>query len=200
MSAAERLLETWFGDDLDEPETVGRRTAHWFASTEAFDDTLREGFGALPDRARGGALDDWRASARPALARVLALDQLPRNLYRGTPDAFAYDAAAVEAAEDALARGHDDTVHPAEAAFFYLPFEHAEDRALQERSVACFRALRRRAPVALAAHFDATLDYAERHRVVVERFGRFPHRNAILGRPSTPEERAYLEGGGDTFG
>ena len=130
---------------------------------------------------------------------MIALDQLPRNLFRGTPQAFAYDSAALDLSRWALARKLDKKIHPVEAAFLYLPLEHAEDLALQAECVALFRALAERAPAPLRDRFESFLSYGERHHAVIERFGRFPHRNRILGRSSTPEELRYLKGGGEAF-
>ena len=199
MTNADAVLETWFGDDLEDPQTVVDLCLNWFAPDSSFDDLIRDRFAALPDRARDGEFSDWIRDARSTLALVLVLDQFPRNLYRGTPRSFAYDSAALGTSREALAREVDADLHPVEAIFLYLPFEHAEDRELQAQSVALFRSLADRAPAQLADRFAGFVEYAERHQAVIERFGRFPHRNSILGRPSTPEERSYLESGGETF-
>lgn len=199
VSLADQLLDTWFGSALDGPHEAQARNAVWFRATPAFDAELRTRFGTLPDRLRAGEFGDWRAAPHTTLARVIALDQIPRNIHRGTPAAFAYDGAALDAALDALARGHDLVVHPLHAVFLYLPFEHAEDASMQARSIACFTALRARAPDGLAPLFDSYLDYAHRHAEVIARFGRFPHRNDVLGRESTPQEDAYLRAGGQRF-
>lgn len=196
----EPLLAFWFGDDLDAPERVDARVRVWFGGGRDFDARVRARFERLPERAARGELDAWREGARPALALVLALDQLPRNLHRGGARAFAFDPLAREAAEQALGRGFDAELHPVEASFLYLPLEHAEDPEAQERSVALFRALQERAPAALRPQIETFLGFAERHREVIRRFGRFPHRNLLLGRPSTAEELAYLRAGGETFG
>jgi uncharacterized protein (DUF924 family) len=197
---ADAIHAFWFGDDLESLEAVTSRSRIWFASDRAFDASVRERFGALPRRAAAGACDDWQASARSCLALVLVLDQFPRNLYRGSAESFAYDAVALEVADLALERGFDAKLTPIEAVFFYLPLEHAEDADCQARSVERFGALAQRCDPALRDPFDSFLSYAVRHREVIERFGRFPHRNALLGRESTPEERAYLASGGDAFG
>jgi len=195
----ERLLAFWFGDDLSTADAVAGRSATWFRADPDFDRAIRERFGDWPDRALAGELDHWLKSARGTLALVLVLDQLPRNLHRGTPRAFAYDARALEVAEDALRRGVDDVLHPVEAAFVYMPLEHAEDRALQDRCVELFTQLAASCPIEFADQLAEYRNYAERHRDVVKRFGRFPHRNAILGREPTPEEEAWLAEGGERF-
>jgi uncharacterized protein (DUF924 family) len=194
----ESLLEFWFGDSMTSEAAARDRVGVWFVANDAFDALCRR-FGDLPERAASGELDCWLGEARPALALVLAVDQLPRNLFRGTPRAFAFDLRAQSAATDAVASGFDASLHPLERSFLYLPFEHAEDLALQERSVALYEALERDAPAGLADVFTSFSDYARRHRDVIARFGRFPHRNAILQRAPTAAEAAWLEGGGERF-
>lgn len=198
-SIPDSLLKTWFGEDLDTSAAVSARARAWFAGDESFDDVIRQQFSSLPDRALRGEFANWREDARSALALVIALDQLPRNLFRGSPQAFAYDSAALDLARWALSCKVDAQLHPVEAAFVYLPLEHAEDLALQTQCVALYRALLERAPAALLDQFESFLSYAERHHAVIERFGRFPHRNPIIGRASTPEEVRYLKEGGETF-
>jgi steroid delta-isomerase-like uncharacterized protein len=200
MGGDRELLDLWFGTDLDSAEAVAERSRLWFEGGAEVDRQLRARFADLPDRAAAGALDGWRGQPRSALARVLALDQLPRNLFRGEPRAFAYDGLALEAAETALAAGFDRSLHPLEAGFLYLPFEHAERGEAQERSVALFESLAARATPALRLTLEAWADFARRHRDVIARFGRFPHRNPVLGRFPTPLERAYLAAGGESFG
>lgn len=176
----EGVLAWWFA-----PETKPR----WFGGGNAFDEAVRDYFGPLYARAAGGELDGWAAEPRGLLALVILFDQVPRNIFRGTARAFEGDAQALALARLAVDRGLDQAMSMDERLFLYLPFEHAEDLADQERSVALFRALG-----------DAGyLDYAIRHQAVIERFGRFPHRNAILGRASTVEEVAFLEQPGSSF-
>ena len=158
----------------------------WFARNDAFDTAMRDRFEAVQHAAGRGDYVDWIDTAEGALALVLLLDQFPRNLYRGRPQAFATDPQARWAASKGIARGHDQATDPALRVFFYMPFEHAEDLADQDRAVALMQALG-----------DADyLRYAELHRDLIRRFGRFPHRNTILGRESTVEEIAYLAGPG----
>ncbi len=135
-----------------------------------------------------GGLEQWRSTPLAALALVVVLDQFSRNMFRGTPRAFAGDPAALAAATVALERGFDRLLSPAERIFMYLPFEHAEDLAAQHRSLALFEALD-----------PNDLEYARRHHEIIARFGRFPHRNAVLGRESTPEEIEFLKGPGSSF-
>lgn len=189
--AAQDVLAFWFG-----PEDVER--AVWFARDPAFDAEIARRFGALVSAALDGGLDAWPDSAEGRLARVIVLDQFTRNIHRGTPRAFAGDAQALALARALVADGQDRALPPLRRVFAYLPFEHAEDRALQDESVRRFAALAAEGGVH-AASTARTLDYAERHRAVVARFGRFPHRNAILGRPGTDEELAFLQQPGSSF-
>jgi uncharacterized protein (DUF924 family) len=163
--------------------------AQWFTATPAFDREIRERFGDTHLMLAGGVDETWRADARSRLAAVIVLDQFPRNIYRGTPFAFATDGLALREAKLALAAGADAKVESSCRCFFYLPFEHAEDIAEQDRSVALFSALG-------DAEFT---DYAVRHRDVIAAYGRFPHRNAILGRESTEAELEYLAKPGAGF-
>jgi uncharacterized protein (DUF924 family) len=157
----------------------------WFAKDAAFDRHFRSRFLALHESAASGALASWRSSAEGALALVLLLDQFPRNAFRGTPRMYATDESARAEANAALAAGHDAVIEPDLRLFFCLPFAHSEDIAHQERSVLLCRALG-----------ADKLAHAEHHRDIVRRFGRFPHRNAILGRRTTPAEQRFLDDGG----
>ena len=196
---SEKLLSFWFGGDLETPSVVATRCRVWFQGDDGFDAEIRARFASLPDHALQGPLPGAAPEPRRALARVIALDQLPRNLYRGSARAFAYDTRAREAAEAALERGSDDALHPLEALFLYLPLEHAEDPAAQRRCVELCRALLERAPGATREHYERFVDYALRHQRVIERFGRFPHRNPALAREPTEAEHRYLAEGGDRF-
>lgn len=190
--AVDRVLAFWFG----RPGEPGWDTLRpsWFARDDAFDAECRECFGALVERALRGELDGWAAGPRGALARVLLLDQLTRNIFRGTPRAFAGDAQAIAAARAMVGSRQDEALPAVQRAFVYMPYEHAEGIATQKEAVRLFRQLE-----AADARFADMRDYAERHRAVIERFGRFPHRNDILGRRSTAEEIAFLKQPGSRF-
>lgn len=164
----------------------------WFAKDEAFDGRIRDRFGDQIDRAAAGLFDSWRGTGRGCLALCLLLDQFPRNLFRGSARAFAYDAAARAVAHHAVAHGLDmeDGLTPAQRVFLYLPFEHAEDLDDQKR---CLRLMLQR------VGDDQAIDYAHRHLAIIDRFGRFPHRNAALGRTSTEAERRFLQEPGSSF-
>lgn len=195
----EPLLAFWFQDCGQTPEQISQLTGRWFGGEAAFDEALRVRFAALLDEAERGGLSSWNATPRGTVAALIALDQLPRNLARGAPGAFALDERAVAIACDAIDRGVDQRVRAVEAVFLYLPLEHSESLDHQRRCVALFEQLAARAPVVAADSFAGFCDYARRHLAVIERFGRFPHRNDVLGRPSSPEERAFLDAGGDSF-
>jgi uncharacterized protein (DUF924 family) len=185
------VLEFWFGAP-GAPE-FGRPRASWFQKSDAFDALLRDRFLATHEQAFAGALDPWGERPLSALALAVVLDQFPRNMYRGTPRAFAADPRALALAREVVARGFDEVLLPVQSWFVYLPFEHAEDLDAQRES------LRRFERLAIDAAGAGTFTYAMRHYAVIERFGRFPHRNAILGRASTPEEIAFLARPGSSF-
>jgi uncharacterized protein (DUF924 family) len=193
----EEVLSFWFGPPGAPPLANAER---WFTSDPAFDEEVRARFEGLLRRAAAGELEDWRESPPGALALVIALDQFPRNVYRDSPRAFATDDAARDVSLDAQARGFDRALSPVERWFLYLPLMHAEDRGLQERSVALFEALARGASAPdVREALAGAADYARRHRDVIDRFGRFPHRNRALGRVSTSQENAYLAQPGSGF-
>ena len=154
----------------------------WFGGGDEVDDRIRGRFLALHEALRDEVPESWRATARGVLAAVIALDQFPRNMYRGDRQAFAADPAALALAMEAIERGLDQAMSTDERKFLYLPFEHSEDPAVQARSVELFASL----------DDEDTLGYAVRHKEIIDRFGRFPHRNEVLGRASTPEEIEFL--------
>ena len=190
-SLAVAILDFWFGS----PGTPERGAAHdaWFRKDPAFDDAIRQRFGDAVNVAVAGGYGEWCNTASGALARVLLLDQFTRNIFRDTPRAFAGDARALATAEDAVARGLDRELEPYGRWFAYMPFEHAENVAAQQRSLELFGALGR------DMNDASLLQWAQKHAEVIFRFGRFPHRNAILGRESTPEELAFLAQPGSRF-
>ena len=192
MTAAARerwpeVLESWFGT------TPGASRAEWFRKDAAFDAALRARFADVHAAAAARELEAWRASAEPMLALVIVLDQLSRNLYRDDARAFAQDAHALDCAVQALARGDDLGLLPVQRQFLYLPFEHSEDLRDQEKALDLFASLEAFEPT------RGLGQWARRHHAIVARFGRFPHRNALLGRPSTPEEIEFLKTPGSGF-
>jgi uncharacterized protein (DUF924 family) len=162
----------------------------WFRKDDAFDDDIRTGFATLHMAGARGELAHWARTAEGALALLLLLDQFPRNLYRGSAHAFATDGLAREVAHAAPAEGYDRQVEPELRPFFYLPLEHSERLEDQDRCLALCQAHRD------ATGDEGTLKWAILHRDIIQRFGRFPHRNASLGRATTPEENAFLDEGG----
>ena len=181
------VLDFWFG------KPPGNMRVEWFRKEPAFDEEIRRRFGALHEAAARRELDAWRASAEPMLALVVVLDQFSRNLHRDDPLAFAQDAYARECAVEALGRKDDLALLPVQRQFLYMPFEHSESLEDQEKGVELMRSLEA---------FEETrglTQWAVRHRDIVARFGRFPHRNAVLGRASTPEEIAFLATPGSGF-
>jgi uncharacterized protein (DUF924 family) len=192
QAEAREVLDCWFGAP-DSP-TFGQERKCWFARNKAFDAMLRERFGALIDAAREGALDNWMETPLGALALVIVLDQFSRNCHRGTALAFAADDRALRVAQQMIASGADLLLPGAHhRAFAYLPFEHDETLASQHESLRLFKQLK--AEPGGASYYSS----AVRHARIIERFGRFPHRNAMLGRQSTAEETAFLKERGSSF-
>ena len=178
---ARDILEFWFGLL---PHAVRRE---WFGKDSTFDATIRTRFGGAIEAALGGAYREWRGDPHAALAHVVLLDQFTRNVFRDTPRAFAGDPEALATAISVVDAGLDHFLDRYERGFLYMPFEHAEDAAMQERSIALFSRLKDETGDA------GPLDWAEKHAAIIRRFGRYPHRNAALGRASTPDEIAFLK-------
>ena len=189
---ARAVLDFWFGP-AGGPEH-GTLRPMWFQKSDATDRAIAERFAPLIERALRGELVDWAAEPHAALAHILLLDQFTRNVFRDTPRAFAGDARALRAAAAMLGARLDEALPPEQRAFAYMPFEHAEGIAMQDEALRLFTRLAAEAP-ALAD----MLAYAHKHRDVVQRFGRFPHRNEILGRQSTAEEQSFLREPGARF-
>ena len=200
MQPWQPLLALWFGDEADDAIRATRQAPLWWGKSSETDALLAKQFGAQAEAAANGELADWADLPSGRLALILLLDQLPRNIHRGTPAAFAQDPQARDLCLKGLSIGADKSLSPLEQVFFYLPLEHAESREQQTRSVALFEALAaEQAGTSAQATFAGFADFARRHQVIIERFGRFPHRNDILGRTSTPEEAAFLQQPGSGF-
>ena len=192
------VLHFWFGARPYTALQVQQHSRLWFGEsgspelTPQTDELVRERFGDLTQQAAAGKLESWESGPRRRLALILLLDQFPRNIFRGRPAAFAQDRQALELALDGIQIGGDATLDPVERIFFYMPLMHAENLEIQEEGVAAFTRLHAEAPHEMRATFDANLKAAREHRDVIARFARFPHRNRILGRDSTPEELQWL--------
>lgn len=176
-----------------------RARAVWFEKNPAFDEEIRVRFGAAIHAAQMGAFDEWRAAPMGTLALLILLDQMARNIHRGQAKAFLGDARALAVADEAVKRGQDKALSFEQRRFFYLPFEHAEDMANQDRSIQLFTQLYEEAAPEERDGAEDQLDYAHRHRDIIKRFGRYPHRNVALGRPSTDDEIEFLKGPGSSF-
>ena len=193
------ILDFWFGAEPDDAVVAKARAALWWSKNTGTDDEIRRRFEDHVRAAAAGELGPWSAAARGRLESIILLDQFPRNIYRDSARAFAYDGKALDLSLEGLDRGMDRELRPIERVFFYLPLEHAEHLAHQERSVELFSELAASVPEEHQSIFREYLDYAVRHRDIIARFGRFPHRNALLGRESTPEELAFLAEPGSAF-
>ena len=185
---SQAILEFWFG------VPAGPSRPQWFRKDPEFDAQIKTQFEAVYWAMVASPSERWLTTPKESLARIVVLDQFARNIFRDTPQSFAADAQALATAELAIERGYDTQLLPVERLFLYMPFEHSEDLANQDRSVKYFESL-----VAEAPDLASSLDYAHRHRTIIAQFGRFPHRNSILGRQSTAEELAFLQQPGSGF-
>ena len=189
------VLDFWFGDGLTRDWPSQDHNELWFGGGPAQDDAIRQRFGPLVDEALGGGLADWEADPRSRLALIVLLDQLSRNVHRGQRRAFDGDARAQRLSQLSIDEGMDATLTPAGRVFLYMPLMHAENLALQDECVARFQRLVDSSPEALRDKLASNLRFAVLHRDIVAQYGRFPHRNAVLGRTTTPEENAFLKDG-----
>ena len=188
----DEVISFWIGPPATSAEALAAKIGRWFRGSPALDDEIRVRFGAARDQAMAGALDDWAATPRGRLGLIILLDQFTRNLYRGTPRAYEADPKALALAVAGLDRGEDAGLSFEELMFFALPLGHAEDVALQRRHLETVERHARAAPPALAPACAGAVNHARGYLDQITRFGRFPHRNAVLGRQSTPEEQSFL--------
>ena len=194
----QEILDTWFEDTRSNPDAIGPRRAWWFGSDADRDQKLRELYKDCCEAALDGHLAEWQIEPSSRLGLILLLDQFPRNLFRGTPRAFSGDDRAAMLCLAGLSAGIDQKLTPIERVFYYMPLQHAEDVVTQRVSVQLFESLatdQGSDPV-----YSGFAAYARQHLEIIERFGRFPHRNKTLSRPGTQDEIAYLESGGARFG
>ena len=205
MDEARSIRDFWFGTAPLSADTLNRRMLFWFGDEASVrrqhrDEHIRVRFGALLERAARGELAAWADGPRRRLSLIILLDQFPRSIHRGTARAFACDAQALALTLSGMQSGADAALTVVERIFFYMPLQHAESREAQEESLAAYRRLLAEAPEELREVFTGAARSAENHRAIIERFGRFPHRNRVLGRESTAEELDWQRAGGATFG
>ncbi|CUI16965.1 Conserved hypothetical membrane protein [Candidatus Protochlamydia naegleriophila] len=196
---AQQILDFWFGTLADPSTYPSEKAATWSGVNAETDRIIREQFSLDVQQAASGELNDWRTTPKGRLALIILLDQFPRHLFRNTPQSMALDAMARGLAMEGVQKGDDKKLYPLERAFFYLPFQHAEDAGFQTLSVAYYSQLVEQSPDIIKPHMQQFLNFALLHQQNIARFGRFPHRNAILGRDSTPEERVYLSQRGSSL-
>lgn len=193
------VLAFWFGQETDDAKVADSQAKLWWKKDDETDRAIRHRFGALVERAGRGELDHWASDANGLLALIVLTDQFTRNMYRDTPQAFAQDEQALAWCRHMLEHDLDRKLRPVERLFAYLPLEHSEDLQDQHQCIQLMQSLAASVPAHQRETFEGFVDYAERHRVIIERFGRFPHRNAILGRSSTEQELAFLRQPGSSF-
>jgi uncharacterized protein (DUF924 family) len=200
IALPEDVYRFWFADANEDPQAAKARSDVWFRSSKVFDEQIRERFAPTIVAAARGELASWEAAPRWCVALVIVLDQFPRNAYRNTAAAFEHDRLALTVSRRAVAAGYLDELSVPECAFLLMPFQHVEDEAMQREGVRLLERLLATAPLQWRPFAENTLQFARRHLEIIERFGRFPHRNAALNRTSTPAEREYLDSKPETFG
>ena len=197
--SADEVLEFWFAKDFCDAHAILENSKRWFKKDDAFDREIRTRFGELPEKISTGIFNAWLSTPGGTLATVICLDQFPRNMYRGSDKAFAYDSLALTYALDALDGGLTEKLEPIASVFLYLPLEHSEDLAHQHRCVAGLYALQNKASAIWQEKIAGFHRYAVAHCEIIEEFGRFPHRNDVLNRPSTKKELSFLASGKGQF-
>jgi uncharacterized protein (DUF924 family) len=195
----EDVLDFWFGELNELGCSSPEHRKRWWTKSNAFDEAIKSHFLNDYEAIVAGDREVWRNTARGALAYIIVLDQFSRNIFRGTPEMFAADELAREVCCEGLDADFDSELSFDERVFFYLPLEHSEDVATQQRCLQLFSGLVDFAPEPLEGDAKYYLDFAERHKAIIERFGRYPHRNEILGRASTPDETEFLQEPGSSF-
>jgi uncharacterized protein (DUF924 family) len=193
METYETIREFWFGPNTDDKAVVEDRSRLWWSKNPATDKDMRQRFETMMTKAANHELDSWAATPGGCLALILLTDQFPRNIYRNTPRCFSFDPLARSWCKDGIQHGSHKRLRPIERVFFYLPLEHSESLEDQNQSVALYEELASGRNSEHGPKFDGFLRFAIRHRDIIKRFNRFPHRNQILGRESSPEELAFLK-------
>lgn len=196
----DEIVAFWLDSSLDDPDTAYARRDWWYDGSAEVDAEIRSRFGAYVTRACSGDLQDWEATPNGAFAMILLLDQFTRNIYRGTPDAYAGDARAFEIVNRAIDRKLDRELHIVPRIWLYHPFHHAEQLENQDRGITLLNGMLQGAPEPWHRYIQRSIKGWTRHRDIVAKFGRFPHRNRVLGRPDTDDEEAFLATNGEAFG
>ncbi len=197
--SVDSILAFWFGHGTTATEISGERQSVWWEKHETVDREITTRFESVTEAVAGGRLDHWRSTPKGGLASILCCDQFPRNMYRGKPESFAYDDLALAIAEQMVATGADRELWSIHRVFVYLPYEHSEDMERQHKSIELFHTLAEEAESGEQELFSGYLDFADQHFQIIERFGRYPHRNDILGRESTDAEKEFLAQPGSSF-
>lgn len=200
MARVDQVLTFWFREQALSAPQIDRRLDVWFGEDDVFDHEIKKEFADDVERASRGGLDHWAQDPRGRLALILLLDQFRRNIYRGTADAFSLDKAALKLCVEGAMEKKDRGLTPIQQVFFYMPLQHAESKKVQAKSVAIFNRLAEAVSPTYRETFETIATFAELHHDIIEQFGRFPHRNKLLGRENTPEEEEYLAGDSPDFG
>lgn len=196
----QEVLSFWFGS-LNKGLPDEEHQTLWFRGSANDDADIKKQFATVLPAAIAGELDEWKETPQGRLALIILLDQFPRNIFRGSALAFAYDAAALNAAKEGIAQGQDKKLQTVARQFFYMPFQHSEVLEDQEQSMVLYQSMVDDAPTAeLKSMAESCLSYAKQHHDLIKTFGRFPHRNKVMGRDSDAKEKHYLTNGGATFG
>jgi len=200
MAHPDEVLEFWFADALESPQATQARSSFWFGNDATTDSLIWELYADTVTDAAAGHYDDWLQTARGRLALIIVLDQFPRNIFRGTAEVYRYDPVVMTLAQAGVALGQLAGLAVPEQAFFLMPYQHSEDLDVQRSGVALMQAMVSEAPPEWQAAARNFSEFAVKHMDIVESYGRFPHRNKVLGRHSTEDEARFLREGGETFG
>ncbi|MGI9308928.1 MAG: DUF924 family protein [Gammaproteobacteria bacterium] len=200
MTGPEEVLQFWFADACDRPEATLARNEFWFAENAEVDKQIWQDFGDAVIDTGNGLYDEWAKTAQGRLALIILLDQFPRNIYRGTAEVFRFDPKAIELASQGVRLGQLAGLSVPEKAFFLMPYQHAEDLDVQRQGVELMQGVVAEAEDGWASLATGYFEFAVRHHDIVQAYGRFPHRNSLLGRSSSEQEERFLADGGETFG
>ncbi len=199
METTDSIIQFWFGDHTSNREINDQKKSLWWSKNDQTDREITERFESITNAVYRGEMSRMQRSARGLLASIICLDQFPRNMYRGAAESFSFDQAALRLAMEMVNKAWDQTLLPVYRVFAWLPFEHSEDIAMQHKSLTLYDNLRNSVEPDEREMFDGYYQFAYRHFEIIERFGRYPHRNQILGRESTAEELAFLNQPGSSF-